>query len=81
MILIRNSHLLLIRKSIQPNGTFDIQTSNDCKLFSFHKKLNTDFMKVIGINGSARKVWNTETLVKKALEGAADAGAEVELIE
>ncbi|MDE5887148.1 MAG: flavodoxin family protein [Muribaculaceae bacterium] len=38
-------------------------------------------MKVIGINGSARKGWNTETLVKKALEGAADAGAEVELIE
>lgn len=38
-------------------------------------------MKVIGINGSARRNWNTETLVKKALEGAADAGAETELIE
>lgn len=38
-------------------------------------------MKVLGINGSARKGWNTQTLVKKALEGAADAGAEVELIE
>ena len=38
-------------------------------------------MKVIGINGSARKGWNTETLVKRALEGAADAGAEVEMIE
>ncbi len=38
-------------------------------------------MKVIGINGSARKDWNTDTLVKKALEGAASAGAETELIE
>lgn len=38
-------------------------------------------MKVIGINGSARKGWNTQTLVKKALDGAADAGADVELIE
>ncbi len=38
-------------------------------------------MKVIGINGSARKDWNTDTLVKKALEGAAAAGAETELIE
>ncbi len=38
-------------------------------------------MKVIGINGSARKDWNTDTLVKKALEGAAAAGAETEIIE
>lgn len=38
-------------------------------------------MKVIGINGGARKDWNTDTLVKKALEGAASAGAETELIE
>lgn len=38
-------------------------------------------MKVIGINGSARKDWNTDTLVKKALEGAASAGADTELIE
>lgn len=38
-------------------------------------------MKAIGINGSPRKGWNTETLVKKALEGAASAGAETELIE
>lgn len=38
-------------------------------------------MKVLGINGSARKDWNTDTLVKKALEGAAAAGAETELIE
>ncbi len=38
-------------------------------------------MKVIGINGSARKDWNTDILVKKALEGAAAAGAETELIE
>ena len=38
-------------------------------------------MKVIGINGSPRKGWNTETLVKKALEGAASTGAETEIIE
>lgn len=37
-------------------------------------------MKVIGINGSPRKQWNTATLVGKALEGAASAGAEVEMI-
>ncbi len=36
-------------------------------------------MKVIGINGSPRKDWNTDTLVKKALEGAASAGEETEL--
>ena len=38
-------------------------------------------MKVLGINGSPRKGWNTQTLVKKALEGAADAGCETELID
>ena len=38
-------------------------------------------MKVLGINGSPRKGWNTETLVNKALEGAASAGAETELIQ
>ncbi len=38
-------------------------------------------MKVIGINGSARKDWNTATLVKKALEGAASAGAETEYVD
>ena len=38
-------------------------------------------MKAIGINGSPRKGWNTETLIKKALEGATDSGAETDLIE
>ena len=37
-------------------------------------------MKAIGINGSPRKGWNTQTLIKKALQGAAVAGAETELI-
>jgi len=37
-------------------------------------------MKVIAINGSPRKKWNTATLVGKALEGAAAQGAETELI-
>ena len=37
-------------------------------------------MKVIGINGSPRKQWNTATLVAKALEGAAAQGATTELV-
>jgi multimeric flavodoxin WrbA len=37
-------------------------------------------MKVIGINGSPRKKWNTATLLGHALEGAARNGAETELI-
>ncbi len=36
-------------------------------------------MKVIGINGSPRKKWNTATLVGDALEGAAETGAETEI--
>ena len=36
-------------------------------------------MKVIGINGSPRRNWNTATLVRDALEGAAETGAETEL--
>lgn len=38
-------------------------------------------MKAIGISGSPRKGWNTETLVKRALERAASVGAETELID
>lgn len=37
-------------------------------------------MKVIAINGSPRKSYNTATLLEKALEGAASQGAETELI-
>ncbi|MCL2401411.1 MAG: flavodoxin family protein [Oscillospiraceae bacterium] len=37
-------------------------------------------MKVIAINGSARKGWNTHTLLEKALEGAQSAGAETEMV-
>jgi multimeric flavodoxin WrbA len=37
-------------------------------------------MKVIGFNGSPRKTWNTATLLKKALDGAASQGADTELI-
>ena len=37
-------------------------------------------MKVMAINGSPRKKWNTATLLDKALEGAASQGAETELI-
>ena len=39
-------------------------------------------MKVMAFNGSPRKEnWNTITLLKKALEGAASAGAETELVQ
>ncbi len=37
-------------------------------------------MKVMAINGSPRKTWNTATLLTKALEGAASQGAETELV-
>lgn len=37
-------------------------------------------MKAIAINGSPRKNWNTATLLKKSLDGAASIGAETELI-
>lgn len=37
-------------------------------------------MKIIAINGSPRKQWNTATLLKKALEGAAAQGVETELV-
>jgi multimeric flavodoxin WrbA len=37
-------------------------------------------MKVIAINGSPRKNWNTYILLEKSLEGAKAAGAETELI-
>lgn len=37
-------------------------------------------MKVIALNGSPRKKWNTATLLKNALDGAASRGAETELV-
>jgi multimeric flavodoxin WrbA len=37
-------------------------------------------MKIIGINGSPRKGWNTHLLVEAALKGAASKGAETELV-
>ncbi len=37
-------------------------------------------MKVLALNGSPRKGWNTEILLQKALEGAASQGADTELI-
>ncbi len=37
-------------------------------------------MKVMGINGSPRREWNTGTLVADALEGAASEGAETEIV-
>jgi multimeric flavodoxin WrbA len=37
-------------------------------------------LKVLAVNGSPRKAWNTATLLQKSLEGAASQGAETELI-
>ena len=37
-------------------------------------------MKIVAINGSPRKNWNTDTLLKKVLEGANSAGAETEMV-
>ena len=37
-------------------------------------------MKVIAINGSPRKNWNTATLLEHALKGAASAGAETKMV-
>ena len=37
-------------------------------------------MKVMAVNGSPRKTWNTATLLKKALKGAASQGMETELV-
>jgi len=37
-------------------------------------------MKVIAINGSPRKNWNTDILLENCLEGAREAGAETEII-
>lgn len=37
-------------------------------------------MKIIAVNGSPRKKWNTHILLEKCLEGAKEAGTETELI-
>ncbi len=37
-------------------------------------------MRALFINGSPRKQWNTAQLLQKAMEGAKDAGADVELV-
>lgn len=48
---------------------------------SLHRKyLGGQELKVMAVNGSARKSGNTATLLKKVLEGAVAAGAEVELV-
>lgn len=37
-------------------------------------------MKIMAINGSPRKNWNTDTLLKNVLDGAASVGAETEMV-
>jgi multimeric flavodoxin WrbA len=44
------------------------------------KNEEAELMKMIAINGSPRKKWNTATLLEKALEGAASRGADTELV-
>jgi multimeric flavodoxin WrbA len=38
-------------------------------------------MKLVALNGSPRKGWNTEQLLQKAMDGAKLMGAETELIQ
>ncbi len=38
-------------------------------------------MKIMAVNGSPRKTWNTATLLNEALKGAAAQGAETELVQ
>ena len=38
-------------------------------------------MKIIGINASPRKGWNTDLMVNEALKGAASKGAETEMVQ
>lgn len=38
-------------------------------------------MKIVAVNGSPRKNWNTDIMLHKALEGARSAGAETELVQ
>lgn len=40
---------------------------------------NVSRIKIIAINGSPRKDWNTHTVIEHAIEGAKSAGADVEL--
>jgi multimeric flavodoxin WrbA len=37
-------------------------------------------MKILAINGSPRKNWNTATILNSALEGAISVGAQTEMI-
>ena len=37
-------------------------------------------MKIMAVNGSPRKTWNTGTLLAEALKGAASKGATTELV-
>ena len=41
------------------------------------EKAGTDMKKIVAINAGPRKGYNTDTLVRKAADGAAAAGAEI----
>jgi multimeric flavodoxin WrbA len=44
------------------------------------KLISGGTVKVLAVNGSPRKKWNTATLLEKALDGAREGGAETELV-
>lgn len=49
-------------------------------MYKFSNK-KEKMLKVIGINGSPRKNWNTDLMIQSALRGAADAGHETKLYQ
>lgn len=59
-----------------------IISTKTCKIeFLFHIHSNHMIKKIIGINGSIRKGFNTDLMVQKCLEGAKSVGAEVKLYQ
>ncbi len=64
--------------------TLQIENNNLYRMSIFKKIIILNgfvkIMKVLAINGSPRKQWNTATLLNKALDGASSQGAEIELI-
>lgn len=61
------------------NKFLDVVIEDDIALIK--RGISSDAqVKVIAVNGSPRKEWNTATLLKKALDGAASCGAGTKLI-
>jgi multimeric flavodoxin WrbA len=56
-----------------------LKSEKDRRKNPSHQSNGDIMMKIMAFNGSPRKKWNTATLLKKALEGAASQGAKTEL--